>query len=139
MSISAYKKTIRQSEDPRDIERRVLSQANRALEETRGDFDTADVSERFLLLANGLRTSLVENQKIWALFTRSLSLDSNELPDTIRADLLSLASFVARQTDGALAAEKCIQPIIDINNNLIDGMSIRVAPAPAPANANAGV
>ena len=67
MSLAAYKKTIRESESPRQIERRILSRVTSDLTLTGEGFDASETSEgRLSILAAGLRDSLYENQRFWA-------------------------------------------------------------------------
>lgn len=141
MSIAAYKKTIRHNDDPRDIERRVLSAAAAAIQNYAEAFDAAVAGEKsldsFRILAGGLRDALWENQRIWMAFANALSHSDNGLPADLRADLISLAIWVDKQTAGALGGDKTVTPLVELNQNIIAGLSAN-APA-APVNQQAGL
>lgn len=112
----------------------------------------AEASRRLILAAritddNGeaLRAALVLNQRLWSIFQASLIDPSCELPRDIRDNVLALSILMDRhlmQRLADLAADK-IQPILDINRSIAEGLSITPpevesggAPTPAPAAAN---
>ena len=67
MSIDAYRRTLREVESPRQIERRLMSNITGRLDSVADRFDDAVARhERLMLLATGLRTALAENQKLWS-------------------------------------------------------------------------
>lgn len=130
MSIAAYKRTIRESESPRQIERRILSRITGELEQSAQDFDAADGrGPRLELLAGGLRDSLAENQKIWGALRNDLADAGNRLPPELRASLLSLAMWVERQTTRALGGEPGVGALVTVNRHVIAGLS-GAAPSP---------
>ncbi|MDY0870547.1 flagellar biosynthesis regulator FlaF [Dongia rigui] len=110
----------------------------------------AEASRRLVLAAritddNGeaLRTALILNQRLWSIFQASLIDPSCELPKDIRDNVLALSILVDRhlmQRLGDLDGSK-IQPILDINRSIAEGLSaqperatdVGAAPA-APAN-----
>jgi flagellar protein FlaF len=110
----------------------------------------AEASRRLVLAArvtddNGeaMRAALVLNQRLWSIFQASLIDPSCELPRDIRDNVLALSILVDRhimQRLGDLDPTK-IQPIIDINRSIAEGLSMTPpeaatagATAPAPAN-----
>ncbi|MGD9863911.1 MAG: flagellar biosynthesis regulator FlaF, partial [Pseudodonghicola sp.] len=59
MSIAAYKRTITETESPRQIERRVLARVTADLERLGPDFDAAERGlDKLTALSNGLRDAL---------------------------------------------------------------------------------
>lgn len=130
MSIAAYKKTIRESESPRQIERRILSRVTGEMEGDAAAFDRATSrAERLTLLAGGLRGSLHDNQKFWSAVKADLSQDGNALPHELRAQLISLALWVERQTSSVLGGGGGIAALVSVNRSIIDGLA-GVADAP---------
>jgi len=124
MSIAAYKRTIRESETPRQIERRILSRITGQLEQHAQGFDGAESkSERQTLLASGLRSSLSENQAMWRAMRHDLAADGNALPANLRASLLSLALWVDRQSAAVMGGEKGLGALVAINRSIIAGLS----------------
>lgn len=121
MSVSAYKRTIRDTESPRDIERRVLSRINAKLQELAQNFDAADPATR--IVSSELREAVWENQRFWMTIKADLATPQNELGTEIRATLISLAMWIDKQAGKVLANEGNLQPMVDVNNNIIAGLS----------------
>ena len=85
MGLAAYKRTIRESETPRQIERRILSRVTHDLAEKGQGFDaTEDKSERLNILASGLRDAIYENQRFWSALRFDLAEPENKMPDGLK-------------------------------------------------------
>ncbi len=124
MSVDAYKRTIRESESPRQIEARVLARITGDLKQRSADFDSAGTREkRARVLAEGLRNPLMENQKFWALLRDDLATEGNALPAQLRAQLLSIALWVDRQTIQVLGGGQGLAALIDVNSNILAGLN----------------
>jgi flagellar protein FlaF len=123
MSITAYKQTIRQSESPRAIERRILMSLTADLEAQAGPYDSAGEQDRMRLLAGGLRDSVAENQRFWQKMRMDLSTEGNLLPAQLRAQLISLAIWVEKQSGRVIAGAGGLQGLVTINNHIIAGLS----------------
>jgi flagellar protein FlaF len=123
MSIAAYKRTIRESDSPRQIERRVLSRITGDLERFAQSFDKSEKSERAQLLASGLEQVLIENLKFWTIVKHDLATEGNALPPQLRAGLISLALFVERQTNNVIGGSAGVGAMAAINQNVIAGLS----------------
>lgn len=136
MSIAAYKATIRQSETPRQIERRILSRLTGALE-AHGAFDKAEeTAERLAILSAGLREALAENQKFWSALRLDLAHPSNELSPELRAGLVSITFWVERRTNEVLGGKPGVLALAGINRTIINGLSgTPVTATPAPVQA----
>lgn len=123
MSINAYKSTIRHSESPRQIERRILSRLTGALEALVA-YDHAETTfQRLEILSNGLRDALAENQKFWGELKYDLSLPENQLSPDLRAGLLSLALWVDRQTVAILGGQPGVANLVEVNRSIVAGLS----------------
>lgn len=123
MSINAYRKTIADTQPPRDIERRLLSGVTSQLVEY-GRFDSLVESEEKLnALSNGLGDVIWHNQKIWLALKFDLVEEKNALPPPLRAGLLSLALWVERHSVGVMRGTHKIKPLIDVNLSIIKGLS----------------
>lgn len=113
----------------------------------------AEASRRLVLAARitddkgeALRTALTLNQRLWSIFQASLIDPSCELPKDIRDNVLALSVMVDRHLMmrlGDLDPTK-IQPILNINRSIAEGLSMTPAedptasasvapPQPAPA------
>lgn len=130
MSIAAYKRTISETESPRQIERRVLSRVTSELERLGPEYDSAERGlDKLSLLSNGLRDALWQNQKVWMAFQGDLSQEGNTLPPDLRAGLLSLSIWVNTHTRGVLQGDNKVRPLIEINQTIIralDGNALQV-------------
>lgn len=130
MSIAAYKRTIRESESPRQIERRVFVRVTGELDKQSSTFDMAPTrAERVDLLAQGLRVHLADNLKLWSTIKFDLSQPENGLPPQLKAGLISLALFIERQTAQVIGGEPGLGALVQINQSLISGLS-GTAPGP---------
>ena len=107
MSVTAYKRTISHTEEPRQIERRILASVTSRLEVACEAFDSQqEKPERLRILADGLREILWENQRIWLTFKADLAEAENGLSAELRAALISLSLWVETHTKGVLAGSR---------------------------------
>ena len=125
MSLSAYKKTIKNTEQPRDIERRILSQVTSDLEAVKASIDDIDASERKSAITPDVRKALWDNQKLWITVKADLMAPENQLAPSLKADLISLAHWIDKQTSEILKGEGTVEPLIEVNRNIINGLSGR--------------
>ncbi|MWD28479.1 flaF protein [Aquicoccus sp. SCR17] len=124
MSITAYKRTLREVESPRQIERRLLATITGRLDAMANRFDqTEDRHLRLELLSSGLRETLVENQKLWSAMKYDLSDPGNALPADLRATLLSLALWVEKTTAAVLGGQAGVRALTDVNHNIVAALT----------------
>lgn len=110
---AAYKETIRDTENPRSIERRVFLQITRDLEA----IDDAT------LHTPGAKEALSKNQRLWGSLMFDCMQPENPLPDSLKAGIISLALFVDKQTGEIFAGRQKISSLIAINRNMIRGLA----------------
>lgn len=122
MSIKAYTRTLKTTETPRQIERRLLSRATAGLERYRDGYDGADRRARAQMRTPEFQQALWDNQQIWMSLKADLALPDNTLPPELRAGLLSLALWVGRQTQAVLGGGGSLAPLIEVNHNIIHGL-----------------
>lgn len=126
MTIAAYKRTISETEAPRQIERRILAQVTAELEREYVKFDEAERRiDKLQLLADGLRHSLWKNEQIWMAFKADLVEEGNALDPQLKSSLLSLALWVERHTQSVMAGSLKIKPLIDVNRSVFQGLEGR--------------
>lgn len=123
MSVAAYKRTISETESPRQIERRILSRVTGELEAHMAAFDSAAGYERLGLLSQGLRTALWENERIWMALRDDLAEPGNTFPADLKAALISLALWVERETQTVMGGGGTVAPLVEVNRNIIRGLS----------------
>ena len=114
--------------DPRSTEAWALAEASRRLVLAARVTDDQGAS---------LRTALILNQRLWSIFQAALVDPSCLLPKEIRDNVLALSVMVDRQLMlrlGDLDASK-IQPILDINRSIAEGLSMTSPTDAAGANA----
>ena len=135
MSIAAYRSTLRRTEAPRDLERRILVDAAARLE-AHAAAHAADASRgaRLALLSGGLHDALVANQACWRALRQDVSEGGNGLPPDLRAALVSLAIWVDRQTGDLLGGGGSIAPLVDLNRTVAAGLA-RTAVTGSPEEA----
>tara|TARA_R110002020_G_C16014160_1_gene751359 strand:+ start:50 stop:454 length:405 start_codon:yes stop_codon:yes gene_type:complete len=130
MGLAAYKRTIRESETPRQIERRIISRVTHELSEKGQGFDaTEDKTHRLAILAAGLRDALSDNQRFWSALRHDLASPENAMPDTLKASLISIALWVDRQTFSLMAGEGRLSGLVEINENIAAGLAGQASPA----------
>ncbi|MGR3838953.1 MAG: flagellar biosynthesis regulator FlaF [Cognatishimia sp.] len=123
MSITAYKRTITQTESPRQIERRVFANVTAELEAQSVEFDVTEQSgDKLRILSGGLRDTLSYNQRIWQTIRSDLVNPANGLSPDLRAGLISLSLWVESHTNEVLKGQKKVKPLLDINRSIIRGL-----------------
>lgn len=67
-------------------------------------------------------TAVQANRRLWSAFALDLASEENALPLSLRAQLLSLASFTFKTSAQAIADTSSVQPLIDINLSVMRGL-----------------
>ncbi len=115
MSIKAYQRVATQAETPRDLEYRAFGQVTASLvrikEEGAGPGPVAE--------------ALDANRRLWNLLSADCSLPENRLPLQLRAQIISLALWVARYSSEVLREGADLEPLIDINKSMMEGLAAR--------------
>ncbi len=124
MSLQAYKKIAQSAESPRDTEYRLFAQVTRALMEA----DKADPSDFKTRI-----DALDWNRRMWTALSNDCSSPENGLPPQLRASIISLSLWVSRHTSAVMRREEDIEPLIEINRMIMQGLSPQGAAATATA------
>lgn len=101
----------------------------------------AEASRRLVLAARAedegasLRDALILNQRLWSIFQGSLIDPSCQIPKAIRDNVLALSIMVDRHILQRLADldGTKIQPILDINRAIAEGLATQAPETAAPA------
>jgi flagellar protein FlaF len=121
MSIQAYQTAARKTEGPRQTEYRAFAVA------TRGLIDAASLPATEV----GRRAeALAANRRLWSLLASDCATEGNQLPQTLRAQIISLSMFVDRHSSQVLRSGASFDVLVDINRTIMQGLQ--------PANAMAG-
>jgi flagellar biosynthesis activator protein FlaF len=124
MSLSAYRRTLAQTETPRQIERRIMLRITTDLSTHADRFDRATGrAERLCVLAGGLREALSDNVRFWSAMKADLLSPGNALPPEIRGGLVKLAGFVERQTGAVLGGRGRVAALVEVNRPVIAALS----------------
>lgn len=124
MGLAAYKSVIRESETPRQIERRVLTRITGALAQNATEYDEAtSAEERLGILYGGLGESLIENQLFWNMLKNDLASKGNSLTTELKGSLLSIALWVERETNSVMGGAAGVLDLIAVNQNIIAGLA----------------
>jgi flagellar protein FlaF len=108
----AYGAIIRHTESAREIEYRVFERVTSALE------SAASPATHFTRRIKATH----DNRQLWQTLAFDLSGDENALPAVLRANLISLAIWVTRETDRVLAQGDSLRDLIEINYTIMKGL-----------------
>ncbi|MDB5720715.1 MAG: flaF [Alphaproteobacteria bacterium] len=112
MSLAAYQRTRAIAETPREAEYRLMSQITGEMIQAR-DAGLSGVS---------LMPALGRNREAWSAFSTACGTTGNQLPDTLRASIISIALWVDRFTSDVVAGRDTIDGLIDVNRSIIEGL-----------------
>ena len=113
----AYKNSQRELASEISIELKVFSQITSRMR-------AADISVPGGM--SKLAEVLTDNMKLWNILFTDLSLSSNEMPDDLKAQIMSLAKFAQAQTLEILAGRAKHDVLVDINQAMMNGMRARL-------------
>lgn len=112
MSLNAYQRANTMVEHPRGTEYRLMSQIT-------GEMITARDAG---LSGAALMPVLHRNREVWGAFTTACAGPGNQLPDTLRASIVSIGLWVDRFTSEVVTGRDTIEELITINCSIIDGL-----------------
>jgi flagellar biosynthesis activator protein FlaF len=122
MSIQAYQTTAQKTESPRQTEYRAFAVA------TRGLIDAAALP----MTEIGRRgEALAKNRQLWSLLASDCAAEGNTLPQSLRAQIISLSIFVDRHTRAVMREGADFDILIDINRTIMQGLSPAQVPQAA--------
>lgn len=120
MSIQAYQTTAQKTETPRQTEYRAFALATRALIDAAA-LPVSEVGRR--------AEALAKNRQLWVVLAADCGAEGNQLPKSLRAQIISLSIFVDRHSRSVMREGAPIDVLIEINRTIMQGLS----PAPAAA------
>jgi flagellar biosynthesis activator protein FlaF len=116
MSLQAYQRAAQQAEAPRDAEYRLFGQVTRALMEAQS-LPEDDIVGRM--------DALDWNRRMWSALASDCSAPENVMAPPLRAQIISLSLWVNRHTSAVMRREEEIEPLIEINRIIMQGLSGR--------------
>ncbi|MDF0542520.1 flagellar biosynthesis regulator FlaF [Sphingobium sp. H39-3-25] len=113
MSINAYRRAQSIAETPRSTEYRLMSQITGEM-----------IAARDAGLAGAaLMPSLHRNRLAWSTFSSLCGSPGNQLPNDLRARIISIALWVERHTSAVVTGRDSIDDLIEVNRAIIEGLS----------------
>ena len=113
MSLNAYQLARSITETPRAAEYRLLTQIT-------GDMLDA---QRADLRGAALMPVLHRNREVWGAFSLACGTPGNQLPDALRASIMSLGLWVNRFTSQVMAGKASIEALITVNRSILEGLA----------------
>lgn len=118
MSLLAYQKTQRNTENSKETEYRLFAQVTQALIEAgrqgRGNIPA-------------LIDALDWNRRLWSTLSADCASQGNQLPPAVRAQIISISLWVSRYSSEAAQKGASFEPLIDVNKSIMAGLSQRPA------------
>lgn len=116
MSLEAYRKTQKATAEPRDAEYRAFSEATRrlmaAMESGREDLKQ-------------LIEAIHLNRSLWGALANDCADPENRLPSETRALIISLSRWVSLYSTDVMQKRESVEPLIDVNRIIMDGLAGR--------------
>jgi flagellar protein FlaF len=112
MSLQAYQKTQRTTENPRDAEFRLFGLVTRALldveKEPRGSAKLVEAVDW--------------NRRLWSALATDCSSEDNQLSKEVRAQIISLSLWVSRYSSHVIRNRESVEPLVEINRTIMQGL-----------------
>lgn len=113
---ATYKTAQTKSDDPRDIEYRLLAQVTGAMIDAK---NTKEVKPKI--------EAILWNSRVWSALRVDLYDEKNQLPEQLRGSLISLSLWIERETHAIMDGEGDMDALIDINRNIMAGLKPELA------------
>lgn len=125
MSYQAYQKAQTSAETPSQVEYRLFAQVTNAL---------IDVQDKPSTHPETI-AALDWNRRMWSVFSSDCGTKGNQLPDGLRAGIISLAIWVSKHSSLVMRGQESIDSLININKTIMEGLADQ-ASLQASANAS---
>jgi len=115
MSLKAYQQTQKKFANPRDTEYRLFAQVTSAL-----------ISSKDLLRTDQrLISAVTRNRELWSTLAIDCAHEGNQLTRELRAQIVSLSLWVSRYTSSVMRENAELEPLIDVNRTIMEGLAPR--------------
>ena len=121
--VAAYQQQQKRSLTPREVEAMAFTKAAVLLEEAKQKTQSIEEYSKALRF----------NHLLWTIIQADLTDPENQLPNEIKANIMSLSIFVDKQTTKAMRSSNAVDldVLININRNLAAGLRSDAQAAPA--------
>ncbi len=113
MSYQAYQKAQTSAETPSQVEYRLFAQVTNAL---------IEVKDRNITDAETI-AALDWNRRMWSVFSSDCGTKGNQLPDGLRAGIISLSIWVSKHSSLVMRGADSIDSLININKTIMEGLA----------------
>ncbi len=127
MSIKAYQTVQDSVTDPRRIEMMVFQKCNALLTAAAEARTKTGRTANPLAIKKCETEALFEHERLWTSLLADLAGDDNQLPAPLRAQLISLGLWACRYVDDVRYRQASIEPLINLNTQMIAGLSESLA------------
>jgi flagellar protein FlaF len=124
MSLQAYQQATTWAEAPRQTEYRLFAQVTLALMDA-AKKDPSDIKGRI--------DALDWNRRVWTVLSDDCQSAGNGLPVQLRAAIISLGIWVGKHTSAVIRRQEDIEPLIEVNRIIMQGLQPGTASASATA------
>jgi len=118
MSLRAYQQANARAERPRESEYRLFGQVTRALIEA-SKAPATDLRARI--------DAIDWNRRLWSTLAHDCCKPENQLPTPLRAQIVSLNSWVRRHSSAVMRGEGQFDDLIEINRIMMQGLEPKTA------------
>lgn len=112
MSYDKYRQAQRVTESPRQTEYRIFGQMNVRLKKAKEGGRTSEIIQ-----------AVAWNRRFWLALQMDLAMEGNKLPDQLRAQLISMSIFIDKYSGKVIRGEEDIDLLIELNQNIMAGLS----------------
>jgi flagellar protein FlaF len=133
MSVKKYKATQASTENPRQTEYRLFAEVTKALMAVR----EASVSKG--LKPQDFYKAVDWNRRLWLALQLDIASNENRFPDSLKANIASIAIWVDKHSRMVLRGELSIEPLISINRTIMEGLSTEPTQNSTPSTAASAV
>ncbi len=79
----------------------------------------------------GRARAVGRNHNLWSLLVKDLAMAENRLPDGMKSHLIGLGLWAMRYSTLALLSDMPLEPLIAVNQNVLDGLMAQACDASA--------
>ena len=133
MSVNKYKAAQASTENPRQTEYRLFAEVTKAL-----------MSVREAATTKGLRSqdfykAVDWNRRLWLTLQMDLASNENRFPDSLKANIISIAIWVDKHSRTVLRGEANLEPLISVNRTIMEGLSSAPTQQTIPSQAASAI
>ncbi len=113
MSYQAYRKAQTSNERPSQVEYRLFAQVTNSLIQAK-ERGVRDVK---------MIEALDWNRRMWSTFSTDCGAEGNQLPEQLRASIISLSIWVSKHSSAVMRGSEDIEDLISINRTIMEGLA----------------